>query len=68
VWVDVLGYEAAIFPYKDPALFSIIVAFVGIWLFSVTDRSRAAREEETAFEAQFVRSQTGIGVAAAAAH
>jgi cation/acetate symporter len=68
VWVAVLGYETAIFPYKDPALFSMFVAFVGIWLFSVTDRSRVAREEAAAFEAQYVRSQTGIGVAAAAAH
>ena len=43
VWVTVLGYETAVFPYKDPALFSMIVAFVGIWFFSVTDRSRIAR-------------------------
>jgi cation/acetate symporter len=68
VWVTILGHETAVFPYKDPALFSMIVAFVGIWFFSVTDRSRTAREEEAAFEAQYVRSQTGIGVAAAAAH
>jgi cation/acetate symporter len=68
VWVAVLGYESAIFPYKDPALFSIIVAFAGIWLFSVTDRSRTARAEEAAFEAQYVRSQTGLGAATAAAH
>jgi cation/acetate symporter len=68
VWVAVFGFESAPFPYKDPALFSMIVAFAGIWFFSVTDRSRIAREEEAAFEAQYVRSQTGIGVAAAAAH
>jgi cation/acetate symporter len=68
VWVTVLGYETAVFPYKDPALFSMIVAFGGIWFFSVTDRSRTAREEEAAFEAQYVRSQTGIGIAAAGAH
>jgi cation/acetate symporter len=68
VWVAVLGFETAVFPYKDPALFSMIVAFAGIWFFSVTDRSRVARAEEAAFEAQYVRSQTGIGVAAAAAH
>ena len=68
VWVTILGYETPVFPYKDPALFSMPVAFVGIWFFSVTDRSRIARAEEAAFEAQYVRSQTGIGVAAAAAH
>jgi cation/acetate symporter len=68
VWVAVFGFESAPFPYKDPALFSMIVAFAGIWFFSVTDRSRIAREEEAAFDAQYVRSQTGIGIAAAAAH
>jgi cation/acetate symporter len=68
VWVAVLGFESAIFPYKDPALFSILVAFGGIWLFSITDRSRTARDEEAAFEAQYVRSQTGIGASIAGAH
>jgi cation/acetate symporter len=68
VWVTVMGHQTAIFPYKDPALFSMAVAFVGIWLFSVLDHSRTARLEEAAFEAQYVRSQTGLGAAAAAAH
>jgi cation/acetate symporter len=68
VWVSVLGYETAIVPYKDPALFSMVVAFFGIWLFSVTDRSRTARQEEEAFDSQYVRSQTGFGAAAASAH
>ena len=63
-----LGYEKAIFPYKYPALFSMVVAFVGIWLFSVLDRGRTARQEVAGFEAQLVRSQTGIGAASAAAH
>jgi cation/acetate symporter len=68
VWVAVLGFESAIFPYKDPALFSILVAFGGIWLFSVTDRSQNARSEEAAFEAQYIRAQTGLGASGAAAH
>jgi cation/acetate symporter len=68
VWVTVFGYEAPIFPYKDPALFSMIVAFGGIWLFSVLDHSRTAQQERAAFEAQYIRAQTGIGAAAAAAH
>ncbi|MEE9301949.1 MAG: cation acetate symporter [Alphaproteobacteria bacterium] len=61
VWVDVLGNEAAIFPYKYPALFSMSVAFLGIWFFSVSDRSEAAKREAEAFEAQYIRSQTGLG-------
>ncbi len=68
VWVEILGFEEAIFPSKYPALFSITAAFVGIWLFSVTDRSENARSEEQAFEAQFVRSQTGVGAEGATAH
>jgi cation/acetate symporter len=68
VWVAILGFETAIFPYKDPALFSVAVAFIGIWLFSVLDHSQTAKDEELAFEAQYVRSQTGLGAAAASAH
>jgi cation/acetate symporter len=68
VWVDVFGFASAIFPYKYPALFSMTVAFSGIWFFSVTDKSSAVAKEHEAFNAQFVRSQTGIGIAAASNH
>src|SRR5438128_9329446 len=34
VWVKTFGFAAAIFPYDNPALFSVTIAFVGIWLFS----------------------------------
>jgi cation/acetate symporter len=68
VWVDLLKNEVAIFPYKYPALFSVIVAFVGIWFFSITDKSQSAKDEEAAFEAQFVRAQTGIGADGAVDH
>jgi len=68
VWVDALGYEKAIFPYKYPAIFSVSAAFIGIWIFSLLDNSAAAKAEQAAFDAQFVRSQTGIGASAASAH
>ena len=61
VWVQILGNEEAIFPYKYPALFSVAVSFIGIWFFSITDKSDNAAQEIEAYEAQFVRSQTGIG-------
>lgn len=61
VWVDILGNAEAIFPYKYPALFSVLTAFVLIWLFSVTDNSERGRQERALFEHQFIRSQTGIG-------
>lgn len=68
VWVKVLGHAQAIFPYEYPALFSMAVAFVGIWLFSVTDKSQNALDEHAKFFPQFVRSQTGLGAASASSH
>jgi len=68
VWVQIFGYETAIFPYKYPALFSVTVAFVSIWFFSITDKSDAAAKEIEAFEAQDIRSQTGIGAEGASEH
>jgi len=68
VWVDVFGYAEAIFPYKYPALFSMIVAFAGIWFFSITDKSTSAGLERERFFSQFVRSQTGLGSSGAVAH
>ena len=44
------------------------IGFVGIWLFSVLDKSQRARVDRAGFLAQQVRSETGIGAAAAAAH
>ncbi len=68
VWVQILGNAEAIFPYKYPALFSVTVAFVGIWFFSITDSSHDAEAEREAFEAQYIRSQTGIGAEGASEH
>ena len=68
VWVDLLGHAEAIFPYKYPALFSVSVAFVGIWLFSLLDSSPQAQEEREAFNEQFIRSETGIGAEGASSH
>jgi cation/acetate symporter len=68
VWVTTLGYKDAIFPYDNPALFSMPIAFFGIWLFSKLDATKRAQREEKAFDAQFVRSETGIGAATANVH
>jgi cation/acetate symporter len=68
VWVDVFHNKTEIFPYTSPALFSMIVGFVGVWLFSVTDKSKRAAIDLAGFEAQEVRSETGIGASAASAH
>jgi cation/acetate symporter len=62
VWVDVFNNKEAIFPYKYPALFSMSITFLGIWFFSVTDKSKNAYLEQAKFDAQFFRSQTGVGI------
>ncbi len=68
VWVQIFGNAEAIFPYKYPALFSVTVAFISIWFFSITDKSDQAQKEIEAFEAQDIRSQTGIGAEGASSH
>jgi cation/acetate symporter len=68
VWVKTFGFASAPFPYDNPALFSMAIAFVGIWLFSILDSSRRAQEDKAGFEPQYVRSETGIGAVGAVAH
>jgi cation/acetate symporter len=60
VWVAVFHFAAAPFPYDNPALFSMPLAFLCVWLFSASDRSARAVRERKAFDAQFVQSETGI--------
>jgi len=70
VWETTLGNPAgsAWFPYSSPALFSVTIGFVGIWLFSILDRSPQAAAERAAFKAQQVRSETGFGASGASGH
>ena len=70
VWEVTLGNAkgSALFPYTSPALFSMTIGFVGIWLFSVLDRSPQAAKERDAFKSQQVRSETGYGASGASGH
>ncbi|OQY44670.1 MAG: cation acetate symporter [Candidatus Parabeggiatoa sp. nov. 2] len=68
VWVAQLGNDEPIFGSKYPALISVTVAFVGIWFFSIIDNSKRAQKDRAAYEAQDVRSQTGIGAEGAVMH
>ena len=68
VWVSVLHHKEAIFPYGNPANFSIKAAFIVGWLVSVLDNSEQAKKDREAFESQYVRSMTGIGAAEASDH
>lgn len=62
VWVDILGNTAPIFPYKYPALFSMSITFLIIWIISSLDKSKQGVGEIKSFDAQYFRSQTGIGI------
>jgi len=68
IWVSVLGYAEPVFPYSSPAIFSMPLAFLTIWLVSLTDRSGRAAVDRDGFAAQRLRSETGIGAAGASAH
>ncbi len=68
VWVTVLGNKAPLFPYEQPAIFSMPIAFFFAWLGSTLDNSARAAAEKEAFEDQYVRAQTGFGAAGAASH
>jgi cation/acetate symporter len=70
VWEVTLGHAkgSALFPYASPALFSMTIGFVGIWLFSILDRSPRAAQDRAGFVAQQVRSETGVGASQSAGH
>lgn len=68
VWTSILGNAEPIVPYKFPAVFSVPLAFIAIWFFSVTDNSEDAKRCIDEFDAQDIRCQTGIGADEASAH
>jgi cation/acetate symporter len=70
VWEATLGNPkgSALFPYTSPALFSMTIGIMGIWLFSIFDRSSQAAKDRGGFLAQQVRSETGIGATTASRH
>ncbi len=74
VWGDVLGHvgpdgkPVGLIALNNPAIVSMPLAFVAIWIVSVLDRSERAHRERLAFEAQRVRCETGIGAEGAVSH
>lgn len=70
VWEAVLGNPkgSAWFPYNSAALFSMTAAFVTIWLVSKLDKSPQAQKERALYVDQQIRSETGVGAAAASVH
>jgi cation/acetate symporter len=70
VWEATLGYPKGSAPIQldNPALFSMGLAFAGIYIFSLLDSSERGKVDRAGFMPQYVRSQTGIGAAGASAH
>ena len=70
VWEDVIGMPkgSAPFPLSNPALISMTAAFLGIYVFSKLDGSEQGKKDRAGFEAQYIRSETGIGASGAVSH
>src|SRR5512138_541792 len=58
VWVDVLHFEKAIFPMKNPAIFSMAAAFAAGILVSLATTEKEAQEK---FEEEKIRTYLGVG-------
>ena len=62
VWVDILGFDKAVFPYPYPTLFSVTASFAAAVVFSLTDNSERAQSERGRFERQQVQSELGVAI------
>ncbi len=58
VWVDVLKNPHPIFPFKNPAIFSMTAAFVAGWLASLATPDTEAQAK---FEDEKLRTYLGVG-------
>jgi cation/acetate symporter len=68
IWVDILHNPTPIFPYIYPAIFSMPVAFLTIWIVSLLDTSPRAAVDRGGYLHQRVRAETGIGADGASSH
>ena len=68
IWVKSFGFSEAIFPYDHPAIFSIPLTFILIYIVSKLDTSKRAEIDKSGFNAQDFRAQTGIGISEAVPH
>ena len=70
VWEATFGNSegSALFPYSSPAIFSMPMAFITIWIVSLLDKSEEARKEREEYVSQEVRSETGLGADGVSGH
>ena len=50
IWVEVFGFKQAIFPYKYPAIFTVSISFLAIFLISKMDKTTNKTENLKKFE------------------
>ena len=50
IWVEILGFEKPIFPYKYPALFTVTISFFSIILISLKDKNSRKIENIRKFD------------------
>jgi cation/acetate symporter len=60
VWVSVLGNERPLFPYNYPGLFTLPLALLVTWWFSVSDGSERGRVDRDNYHKLLVRSELGV--------
>lgn len=70
VWEATLGNAigSAPFPYTSPAIISIPVGFITIWIVSLLDKSPQAELDRAGYLAQSIRSETGLGAEGPSGH
>jgi cation/acetate symporter len=56
-----------LFPYDFPTFFVLPAVLIVAWIVSATDNSPSANKERALFDAQKVRSETGLGAEASGA-
>jgi cation/acetate symporter len=59
VWVSVLGFEEALFPYNYPALFTMPLAILTTWIVSVSDSSARGIIDRRNYHELLIRSEYG---------
>ena len=50
IWVEVFGFKEAIFPYKYPAIFTVSISFLAIFVISIMDKTTKKTENHKKFE------------------
>ena len=59
IWVEILEFDKPIFPYKYPALFSVLTAFTSIITISLFQRKKNELKNDEKFNIMTIKSFTG---------